>query len=128
MSDDELPAFLTVEEAARVLRIGRTKAYAMVTEHRVTGGTSGMPARDLGGVLRVPLAWIKEMAGGELDPAVVRAALSKPKSKSKPAPVPDPVIDLTDPAPAPEPQPRPTRRSRAHDNAHPALFDLPPAS
>ena len=121
---DELPAFLTVEEAARVLRIGRTKAYAMVNEHRVTGGKSGMPARDLGGVLRVPLAWIKEMAGGELDPAVVRAALSKPKL----ATVPDPVIDLTDPAPAPQPQPRPTRRSRTHSTAQSALFDLPPAS
>ena len=124
MSDDELPAFLTVEEAARVLRIGRTKAYAMVTEWRVTGGKRGMPVRDLGGVLRVPLAWIKEMAGGELDPAVVRAALSKPKI----AAVPEPVIDLTDPKTIDEPAPRPARRARHQPTDQAALFDLPPAS
>ena len=124
MNDDELPAFLTVEEAARVLRIGRTKAYAMVTEYRVTDGKSGMPVRDYGGVLRVPLAWIKGMAGGELDPAVVRAALSKPKLSA----VPEPVIDLTDPKPIDEPQPRAARRSRRQPADQPALFDLPPAS
>jgi hypothetical protein len=126
MSDEELPAFLMVEEAARVLRIGRTKAYAMVTEWRVTDGKSGLPVRDLGGVLRVPLAWVKEMAGGELDPGVVRAALSKPKPTL--APVADDVIDLTDPEPTPAPQPRSTRRARTHQTPQPALFDLPPAS
>ena len=124
MDDDELPAFLTIEEAARVLRIGRTKAYAMATEYRVTGGKSGMRVLDLGGVLRVPLSVIVEMSGGELDPAAVRAALSKPKL----AAVPEPVIDLTDAKPTDEPEPRPARRSRRQPKTQPALFDLPPAS
>ena len=127
MSVDELPAFLTVEEAAAVLRIGRTKAYAMATEWRVTDGKRGMPVRDFGGVLRVPLASIKEMAGGELDPALVRAALSKPKLAS----VPDPVIDLTEPDPVIDltgPEQRPARRSRRQPKDQLDLFDLPPAS
>ena len=135
MSDDELPAFLTVEEAARVLRIGRTKAYAMATEWRVTGGKSGMPVRDFGGVLRVPLAAIKEMAGGELDPALVRAAISRPKLATVPEPVidlteSDSVIDLTEPdsAPAPTPERRPARGARRQPKAQLDLFDLPPAS
>jgi hypothetical protein len=64
---DPLPALLTVEEAARVLRIGRTKAYAMAQEWRDSGGQSGLPVIDLGNVLRVPLAKLEELAGGQLD-------------------------------------------------------------
>ena len=44
----ELPAFLTIEEAARVLRIGRTKAYALANEWRATNGKRGMRVLDLG--------------------------------------------------------------------------------
>ena len=39
---EQPPDFLTIEEAARVLRIGRTKAYAMSQEWRVTNGESGI--------------------------------------------------------------------------------------
>jgi excisionase family DNA binding protein len=47
---------LTVEEAARVLRIGRTAAYALAKEWRTTGGRSGLPVLELGRTLRVPRA------------------------------------------------------------------------
>ena len=50
------PATLTVEEAARVLRIGRTTAYALAREWRTTGGRSGLPVLELGRTLRVPRA------------------------------------------------------------------------
>jgi len=40
-----LPDLLTVEEAARILRIGRTKAYAMAREWRRTGGSPVCPCR-----------------------------------------------------------------------------------
>jgi len=54
-----VPDLLTIEEAARVLRIGRTKAYAMGQEWRVTDGRSGIKVREFGGQLRVPRAWIE---------------------------------------------------------------------
>ncbi len=62
-----LPALLTVEEAARELRIGRTKAYAMAQEWRRTGGTSGLPVVDFGHVLRVPRHQLELLVGGPLD-------------------------------------------------------------
>ncbi len=64
--DSRLPALLTVEEAAGLLRIGRTKAYAMAQEWRDTGGKSGLPVVDLGHVLRVPLHQLEAMVGGPL--------------------------------------------------------------
>lgn len=45
------PQTFTVEEAARVLRIGRTAAYALVKEWRTTGGRSGLPVLELGRTL-----------------------------------------------------------------------------
>jgi hypothetical protein len=56
---------LTVEEAARVMRIGRTKAYDMAREWRVTGGKAGLPVVDFGNVLRVPVAALAERLGVE---------------------------------------------------------------
>jgi hypothetical protein len=63
---DGLPLVLTVEEAGEVLRIGRTKAYAMAREWRDTGGLSGLPVIDLGHVLRVPRRALEQLLGGEL--------------------------------------------------------------
>ena len=48
-----IPDFLTVEEAARVLRIGRTTAYQQA--HRwLDGGNDGLPVEWVGGSLRSP--------------------------------------------------------------------------
>jgi Helix-turn-helix domain len=63
---DRLPVMLTVEEAGALLRIGRTKAYAMAREWRATGGRSGLPVIDLGHVLRVPRRALEEMLGSDL--------------------------------------------------------------
>jgi hypothetical protein len=59
--DDRIPPFLTVEEASRLLKIGRTKAYLLTQEWRATGGRSGLPVVDLGDVLRVPGPAIERM-------------------------------------------------------------------
>ncbi len=67
--DDRLPLVLTVEEAGEVLRIGRTKAYAMAREWRDTGGRSGLPVIDLGHVLRVPRQALEDLIGVELSAA-----------------------------------------------------------
>jgi excisionase family DNA binding protein len=60
------PTFLTVEEAARVLRIGRTTAYALTKEWRATDGQSGLPVVNVGHKLRVPACQLEQLAGGRL--------------------------------------------------------------
>ncbi len=66
MSYEAIPALLTVEEAGALLRIGRTKAYAMAREWRETDGRSGLPVVDLGNVLRVPRRALEDLIGAEL--------------------------------------------------------------
>ncbi len=66
MSSEGLPLLLTVEEVGSLLRIGRTKAYAMAREWRETEGRSGLPVIDLGHVLRVPRRALEELLGSEL--------------------------------------------------------------
>ena len=51
---DPLPALLMIDEVARVLRIGRSHAYAMAHEYLNTGGKSGLPVLQFGSSLRVP--------------------------------------------------------------------------
>ncbi len=58
---EDLPAMLTVDEAARVLRIGRSLAYQLATRYLDSGGTDGLPVLRLGGVLRVPGFALREL-------------------------------------------------------------------
>jgi excisionase family DNA binding protein len=53
---DELPEVLTIEEAAKVLRIGRGAAYALARRYLATDGREGLPVVRLGRSLRVPRA------------------------------------------------------------------------
>jgi hypothetical protein len=50
------PDCLTVDEAAAVLRISRTKAYAQVNEYLDVGGEAGIPAIRIARQIRVPRA------------------------------------------------------------------------
>ena len=59
---DELPDFLTVEEAAAVLRIGRTSAYLLCQRWRFTDGAVGLPVVRVGRQLRVPRAALVRLA------------------------------------------------------------------
>ena len=61
-----LPDLLTVDEAAWVLRIGRTKAYAMTVEWRRTHGKTGLPVVDFGNALRVPRCQLEAIVGGPI--------------------------------------------------------------
>lgn len=65
--------FLTVEEAARVLRIGRTAAYALARTWRETDGREGLPVVAFGRLLRVPRAALEAMSGAPI--AVHRSSL-----------------------------------------------------
>ncbi len=64
MESSNEPQTLTVEEAAKVLRIGRTAAYALAREWRATKGASGLPVLELGRTLRVPRAALEAMLAG----------------------------------------------------------------
>jgi hypothetical protein len=58
------PRFLTVDEAARALRISRTAAYELTARWLATEGREGVPCIRLGRTLRVPQAAIDRMAQG----------------------------------------------------------------
>ncbi len=49
-------AVYTVEEAAQILRIGRSLAYALARRYLATDGREGLPVLRVGSCLRVP-AW-----------------------------------------------------------------------
>lgn len=68
MGVQDLPELLTVEEAAALLRISRTTAYAEVTRFQATEGRAGIPVLRIGHrSLRVPkAALLKLMAGPEV--------------------------------------------------------------
>ena len=78
--------FLTVEEAGRLLRIGRTKAYDLAREWRATDGRSGLPVIDFGDLLRVPGPAIRQMLGVGLcaDIPVVTRKPGEPALSSPP--------------------------------------------
>lgn len=59
------PDFYTVEEAAEILRIGRTAAYQAAKQYRQTG-VDGLPVVAIRGSLRVPRRLLEAMAGGPL--------------------------------------------------------------
>ena len=54
---------LTIDEASRVLRVGRSRAYEMAHEYLNSGGTAGMPVIVFGpGCFRVPRWALLELA------------------------------------------------------------------
>jgi hypothetical protein len=60
------PDLLTVEEAARVLRIGRTNAYELARRFLASGGTDGIPVLRVGHLLRVPRCRLEVLVGGPI--------------------------------------------------------------
>ena len=60
----DVPAtpLLTIEEASRVLRIGRSLAYQLANEYLTTGGVAGVPVIRIGACLRVPRWALTELA------------------------------------------------------------------
>jgi hypothetical protein len=81
------PDFLTIEEAASILRIGRTAAYALAREYLVTNGLSGLPVVRFGRLLRVPRVKLEALIGGPItwprktsSPAVSPIPMSRPRS------------------------------------------------
>src|SRR5205823_3787024 len=94
----EVPDFLTVEEAARILRLGRTAAYALARQWRETDGRDGLPVVTVGRLLRVPRAALEGMSGGPLTGTGDPARLKERQRRAEPTPAP--------------PTPAPTARRR----------------
>jgi hypothetical protein len=84
------PDFFTVEEAARILRIGRTAAYELARKWRATEGRDGLPVVTFGRLLRVPRTALETLSGGPLATASIVTT-----AKPRPAPV--------EPTPPPKP-------------------------
>ena len=86
-SFDPNSMYMTVEEAATQLRIGRTLAYRLARECLATGGRSGLPVIRVGKLLRVRRsdleAWSHAIA--EHHTAVEAAKPSALTSVSSPA-------------------------------------------
>lgn len=58
---DNLPPFMTVEQAAEVLQLGRSKAYELTVEFEASAGRSGLPFVRLGRQKRVPRSAIARL-------------------------------------------------------------------
>lgn len=92
------PDFLTVDEAARIVRIGRTTAYDIAHVFEATDGADGLPVIRLGKQLRVPRCRLEDWLGGPITWPIVSG---EPESVSPP--------------PASKPAPKRTRRQRSND-------------
>lgn len=78
---------MTVEEAAEVLRIGRTAAYQLARRYIETGGEDGVPARKVGRQTRVPRLLLESMLGGPITwplPSAAPSASAKPMHRPPP--------------------------------------------
>ncbi len=58
---DDLPPFMTVEQAAEVLQLGRSKTYELTVEWECTSGVSGLPFVRFGAQKRIPRAALVQM-------------------------------------------------------------------
>jgi Helix-turn-helix domain len=106
------PALYTVDEAARLMRVGRTKAYAMTREWRATGGASGLPVVDFGNVLRVPRHALEQILGVELGEVSAGGGHGVGNERGETA-----VVDRSQPAVGPEravPAPATPQRASRH--------------
>jgi excisionase family DNA binding protein len=59
---DQHGPFLRVEEAARLLRISRTSAYALARRWLDCGGADGLPAVRVGRSVRIPTGALERLA------------------------------------------------------------------
>ena len=88
MSEPPVPDCLTIEEAARVLRIGRTSAYSLAREWKETGGQAGIPYLEFGSSYRVPTAVLETMLGRPIThiPEPKPPSAARPKTETSGVP------------------------------------------
>ena len=62
----QAPPMLTAEEAALVLRIGRSKTYELARRFMATNGADGLPCLRIGHHLRFPRHALEQLIGGPI--------------------------------------------------------------
>jgi excisionase family DNA binding protein len=62
-----LPRFLTVEQAGKLLQLGRSKTYELTVEWERTAGGSGIPFVWFGNQKRIPLDALMRWVDAQLD-------------------------------------------------------------
>ena len=65
---NDLPPFLTVEQAGKLLQLGRSKTYELTVEWERSGGKSGIPFVWFGNQKRIPLDALMRWVDAKLDP------------------------------------------------------------
>ncbi len=65
---DDVPPFMTIEQAAKVLQLGRSKTYELSVEWERSGGTSGLPFVWFGHQKRIPRAVLHRFVDATLTP------------------------------------------------------------
>lgn len=65
---DELPLFMTVEQAAQALQLGRSTAYELTVEWETTNRRSGLPFVRFGRQKRVPREALVAYVRGRTEP------------------------------------------------------------
>lgn len=65
----DLPRFLTVEQAGKLLQLGRSKTYELTVEWERTNGGAGIPFVRFGNQKRIPLDALMRWVDTQLDPS-----------------------------------------------------------
>lgn len=81
-----LPDFLSIREAAAVLRIGKTCAYELAHQYVHTAGGAGLKVVRVGRQLRVPRTVLEEMLGDTITWPIQSHAVAEDDTEPKPAP------------------------------------------
>ena len=85
------PDFLTLDEAAAVLRVGRSTAYREANAFEASKGATGIPVVRYGKQFRVPRHRLEEQLGGPITwppPQHAHAAAAIEIAVEQPAPAP----------------------------------------
>ena len=82
------PDFLTVEEAAAILRLGRTSAYRQARKFLATNGAEGLCADRFGKQIRIPRCHLEQRLGGPITWPIFTddTAVEPPVASITPAP------------------------------------------
>lgn len=80
------PDFLSIREAAAVLRIGKTCAYELAQQYVHSGGEAGLKVVRVGRQLRVPRTVLEEMLGDSITWPIESHPVPGEPGEAKPAP------------------------------------------